>query len=171
MEKDNKYDYVKILAAQNEADRRLKIKKIINTLSEEKKQKAKFSIASGVCFSGLLASILFSGFEPMQALQSEIQALNSFDALKDFISNITPAMFGTMISTAYSYVGFIIHSKKYNNANQEFYDMIETHPDYYRNFFEEYANKEREKSERGGKKQWLIRVLFLFWMMILNMWL
>ena len=74
---DNKEkDYARLIAAQNESARRLKIKGINNTLSEEYKKKNSFAIASGICFAGLVVATHFSGVDVNQAIQTEIQALH-----------------------------------------------------------------------------------------------
>lgn len=132
-------DYARLVAAQNESKRRLKIKSINNTLSEEHKKKSTMAIASGICFAGLMVSCHFSGIDPMQAIQTEIQALSSFDALKEYFSMFTPAMYGTMIATAGSISSYINHKKKYNKANQEFYDMMNNQPEDYQDIVESQA--------------------------------
>ena len=37
----------------------------------------------------------FSGVDPNQAIQTEIQALSSFGTLKEYLGTFTPAMWGT----------------------------------------------------------------------------
>lgn len=98
-----------------------------------------FAIASGVCFAGLVAAIHFSGIDMNQAIQTEIQALYSFDALKDYLKTITPAMWGTMAATAVSYSKYIKHNKKYKSANEEFYDMMDNQPEDYQEIVEHQA--------------------------------
>lgn len=58
MEKESK-DYSRLIAAQNESTRRLKIKSINNTLSEEHKKKSMYAIASGGMFSWINSSNTF----------------------------------------------------------------------------------------------------------------
>lgn len=50
------------------------------------------AIVSGVCFDGLMVATYFSGIDPNQALETEVQALSSFDQLKEYFSMFTPAM-------------------------------------------------------------------------------
>lgn len=121
-------DYSKLIAAQNEAARRLKIKSINNNLTEEYKKKNAMAIASGICFAGVLAATHFSGIDPNQALATEIQALNSFEALKQYLSMITPAMYGSIIAWVASTSSYIKHKKRYDKANKEFYDMAYNQP-------------------------------------------
>lgn len=138
MENESK-DYERLIAAQNESTRRLKIRNINNTISEEYKKKQKSAIASGICFAGLMFATLFSGVDINEALQTEIAALNSFDALKDYLKTFTPAMWGTMIATAASYSKYVKHNKRYKKANQEFYDMIDNQPVDYQDIVESQA--------------------------------
>ena len=139
MENEEQKDYARLIAAQNESARRLKIKGITNTLTEEYKKKRGFAIASGICFAGLMVATHFSGIDPNQAIQTEIQALGSFDALKEYLGYITPAMWGTMIATTGSLSEYIRHKKKYDNANQEFYDMMDNQPEDYQDVVEHQA--------------------------------
>ncbi len=132
-------DYARLIAAQNESARRLKIKSITTTLTEEHKKKRGFAIAAGICFAGLMVATHFSGIDPNQALQTEIQALSSFDAVKEYLGQITPAMWGTMIATAASLSQYIKHKKKYDSANREFYDMMDNQPTDYQDIVEQQA--------------------------------
>ncbi len=139
MNNETEKDYTRLVAAQNESKRRLKIKSINNTLSEEHKKKSMFAIASGVCFAGVMVATHFSGVDVNQAIQTEIQALSSFDALKEYLGTFTPAMWGTMIATAGSLSKYIKHKKNYDKANQEFYDMMDNQPEDYQDIVETQA--------------------------------
>lgn len=136
---ENEKDYERLIAAQNESARRLKIKEINRNLSEEHKKRSAFAIASGVCFAGLMVATHFSGIDVNQAIQTEIQALSSFDALKEYLGNFTPAMWGAMIATAGSISKYIKHNKKYKKANQEFCDMMNNQPEDYQDIVENQA--------------------------------
>lgn len=74
-----------------------------------------------------------------QAIQTEIQALNSFDALKEYFRTFTPAMWGTMVATATSYSKYIKHNREYKKANKEFYDMMDNQPEDYQDIVEHQA--------------------------------
>ena len=138
MENESK-DYERLIAAQNESARRLKIKEINRNLSEEHKKRSMFAIASGVCFAGLMVATHFSGVDVNQAIQTEIQALSSFDALKEYLGTFTPAMWGAMIATAGSISKYIKHNKAYKKANNEFYDMMDTQSEDYQDIVEHQA--------------------------------
>lgn len=138
MENESK-DYERLIAAQNESARRLKIKEINRNLSEEHKKRSMFAIASGVCFAGIMVATHFSGVDVNQAIQTEIQALSSFDALKEYLGTFTPAMWGTMIATAGSISKYIKHNKAYKKADNEFYDMMNTQPEDYQDIVEHQA--------------------------------
>ena len=134
-------NYNKLISAQNESARRFKIKQIQNTLTDENKKKRIFAILSGICCSGVLLATHFSGVDPNQAINTEIQALGSFEALKDYLSMITPAMYASIIASATSISSFIKHRKAYNRANTEFYDMMDTEPTDYLKIVESQADE------------------------------
>lgn len=138
MENESK-DYERLIAAQNESARRLKIKEINRNLSEEHKKRSMYAIASGVCFAGVMVATHFSGVDVNQAIQTEIQALSSFDALKEYLGTFTPAIWGTMIATAGSISKYIKHNKAYKKADNEFYDMMNTKPEDYQDIVEHQA--------------------------------
>lgn len=139
IEKEEEKDYSRLIAAQNESNRRLKIKNISNTLSVENLKKKTMAIISGICLAGLVAAIHFSGIDPNEAIATEIQSLNSFDALKENLTMITPAMYGTMITSALSISNYIKHKKRYDKANKEFYDMMDNRPEDYQDIVESQA--------------------------------
>lgn len=139
---ENEKDYERLIAAQNESARRLKIKKINRTLSEEHKKRSMYAIASGVCFAGLMFATQFSGVDVYQAMQTEMQALSSFDALKEYLDTFAPTMLGTMITmvaTVGSISKYIKHNKAYKKADKEFYDMMDTQPEDYLDIVEDQA--------------------------------
>ena len=139
MENENQKDYARLIAAQNESARRLKIKGVINTLSEEHKKKTGFAIASGICFAGAMAAVHFSGVDARQAIETEIQALNSFDALKEYFGMFTPATYGAIIAAVVSMSKYIKHKKMYDSTNQKFYDMMDNQPEDYQDIVEGQA--------------------------------
>lgn len=159
-------DYERLIAAQNEATRRLKIRSINNKLSEEKAKKSKFAIISGVCMSGVIAATLFSGIDPEQAWQTQIQALNSFEALKEYFSMLTPAIYGTMIATTASLCGYIKHHKKQKKASQELDDILSIKPEFYlddikkevefRKILEEFRENKRKESTESKVDESLV---------------
>ena len=138
MNNDNK-DYARLVAAQNEATRRLKIKSIQNNLTDEQKRKNMYATISGICFAGALVATHFSGVDPNTAIATEIQAINSMDALKDYLATFTPAMWLTLTASVSSFFNFLKHRKKYNEANREFYDMMDTEPENYQDIVENQA--------------------------------
>ena len=132
-------DYMRLVAAQNEAARRFKIKSIQHTLSEENKKKNMMAIISGICFAGIAASTYFSGVDIQQAITAELQAVNSFESLKEYLSTFTPAMYGSIAATAASLSLYLKSKRNYNKANQEFYDMMDTDPQDYQDAVESQA--------------------------------
>ena len=136
---ENDKDYARLVAAQNESSRRLKIRGITNTLTEENTRRRRWAIASGVCIAGLIAAMHFSGIDPQEALQTELQALNSFDSLKEYLTTITPAMWASMVATAGAITNYLKHNRRYNKANREFYDMMDNQPTDYQDIVETQA--------------------------------
>ena len=141
MENENKEvkNYAQLIAAQNESKRRLRVIEIQDELTDEKKKKCGYAIAIGVCVAGLVVATIAANVDVNQAIQTEIQALNSFDALKEYLSNFTPAMWGTIIATSTAVSGYIIHNRKYKKADKEFYDMMDNQPEDYLNIVEHQA--------------------------------
>ena len=136
---NNEKDYERLVAAQNEATRRLKIKNIQNTLTDEQKRKNMYATISGICFAGALVATHFSGVDIDAAIATEIQALNSFDAFKDYLSTFTPTMVATLTLSVSNFVKYLKHRRKYNEANREFYDMMDNQPEDYQDLVENQA--------------------------------
>lgn len=137
MEKESK-DYGRLIAAQNESARRLKIKKIIRKLSDENKKRSESAIVFGISLCGLTVATL-TGVNIEQAIQTEIQALSSFDALREYLGLFTPAMWATIILGASSMCDYMRHDRAYKKANNEFYDMMDTQPEDYQEIVEHQA--------------------------------
>lgn len=130
-------DYTRLIAAQIESKRRIKIKSINNTLHEENKKKIIYSIATATCFVGLMVATHFSGVDSKDAIATEIRGLQQFFAnqpqealvsVKDYLSTITLPMWGGIIALAGSLSAYIKHKKKYDKANEEFYDVTDNEP-------------------------------------------
>lgn len=120
---DETRNYEKMIAAQNESNRRLKICKITRTIVEEDKKRCINGIISGVSVVGLMAATHFSGIDMNQAIQTEFQALNSASAFKEYLSYFTPAMWTSLAGTAVFYLNCIKHNRAYKNAKDELNDM------------------------------------------------
>ena len=136
---ENEKDYARLIAAQNTAAREFEIKKIQNTLTEEHKRKNIMAIVSGIMIAGLTASVHFSGIDPTEALAVEMKALNSFEALKQYLSMLTPATYAAAIGMAGSISAYIKHARNYKKANQDFYAMMDSVPEDYQDVVEAQA--------------------------------
>lgn len=132
-------DYARLIAAQNESARRIKIQNIQNTLSYEQKKKRDYAIATGICIVGTTFASLYAGISPTNALQSQIHALSSFDALKDYLESFTPAKWVAIIATATNIINYIKHNDKYNKANADFYAMMDHPSENYQDIVENQA--------------------------------
>ena len=64
-------DYAKLVAAQNEAGRRLKIATFTHDLTEEQKKKSLWGKVSGAFVAGLIATTVLTGFDFNQAVALE----------------------------------------------------------------------------------------------------
>ncbi len=118
-------DYLRLIAAQNESTRRIRIEGIKDAITDEQRRRRGSAIVAAISFA---VATHFSGINPDVAIQTEIQALNSFEALKDYLSMITPAMYATMAATAASFSNFIRHNRAFRRANKEFDNMVNNEP-------------------------------------------
>lgn len=109
-------DYAKLVAAQNEAGRRLKIATFTHDLTEEQKKKSLWGKVSGVCIAGIIASSYLTGFDYKEAVALEIQALTSLEALKDYLMMITPPMWLSILGSAGSIMKYKLHNDKLKEA-------------------------------------------------------
>lgn len=147
-EKDNQVikkpeaeDYLKLLAAHKESERRIKIRSVIETINDEKKKKWGAAIIAGTAFAGLVVATHFSGVNTEEAIQTEIKALQSFDALKDYLSSFTPAMWGTMAVTVAGLSRYISARKKEKKASEEFKNITDNEPISTKSYIESEAKK------------------------------
>lgn len=122
-EEEKEKDYLRLIAAQNESERTLKIVQIENTINDEKKQKVKSAVLSGIFITGMVAAVHFSGVDVENAIRLELEAINSMDALKEYFSTITPAMWATAAGTVINVVNYIRHRRREKNATIEYENM------------------------------------------------
>jgi hypothetical protein len=136
---NNEKDYARLIAAQNESERRLKILEVEHDLDDASKKRRGYSIAAGICFVGMMVAEQFSGVNPAEAIKTEIEALNSFDSLKEYMGYFTPAMWGTMIGAAFSLSRYMSARKKYKKSQQKLEDMLSNQPTNYLDAVEHQA--------------------------------
>ena len=132
-------DYLRLIAAQNESTRRIRIEGIRDAITDEQRRRRGSAIVAAISFAGFAVATHFSGINPDVAIQTEIQALNSFEALKDYLSMITPAMYATMAATAASFSNFIRHNRAFRRANKEFDNMVNNEPENLQDLVEKQA--------------------------------
>ena len=132
-------DYARLIAAQNESERRLKILSVKRTLDEEYKKKNRLAVISGICFAGIAAAVHFSFMDIQQAVQTEINALNSFSALKDYLLMISPATYGTIAASAMGLSNYIKHKRNYEKARHELSDILNNPPEAFQDEVEKQA--------------------------------
>ena len=141
-EEKNEKDYLRLIAAQNESERTLKIVKTENTINEERRRKIHSAILSGVFMAGMVAAVHFSGFDVDDAIRMEIEAINSMNALKEYLGMITPAMWATAAGTVINIINFINHRRRERNATIELEDMRRYAPE---NLQDEVERQARNK--------------------------
>ena len=112
--KEEDPNYLRLIAAQNETGRLFRIAHLKNQLSDQERRRRNHAIAAGICFAGLIAAGLYSGIDFEAAIQLEIKAINSFEALKEYLATFTPAMWITMTGFAINFA----HSNRNRRAAQ-----------------------------------------------------
>ena len=121
-------DYNRLIAAQNESARRLKIASINRTIDTEKNKKRISAILTGVFAAGVIVATKYSGIDIEQGIQTEFEAINSMEALKEYLGMITPAMYATIICSVLNFENFLKHKRKQKDAEQELNDMQNYNP-------------------------------------------
>lgn len=84
--------------------KKFSIKKIDNVYDEETKDKKRWALISGMYISGVLAPVLLSNAELVEAVQTEIEVLNSFESLGRYLSVTTPDMWSLISSSVQNFV-------------------------------------------------------------------
>lgn len=134
-------NYFKLLLAQREAERRFKLVSYANEISDEKRKKVIAAIATGVCFSALMASVLFSGNDIDKMAELGLKVFNNVELLPEYLKSFSPGMWLSTIGTATSLVKYIKHSEKEKNAESNYNNMLTNQPKYYMGEVEHQAKK------------------------------
>lgn len=82
------------------------IKRIDKEYDEETKDKKRWALISGMYISGVLAPVLLSNAEFVEAAQTEIETLNSFESLGRYLSVTTPEMWSLISSSIQNFLDF-----------------------------------------------------------------
>ena len=138
-------DYAKLIAAQNESARKLKIIGVQRELNVARRRRVAAAFATGFYACGLIVATCFSGIDPNEIFHAGIDALNSFDSLKELVQQITPAMWLSILGTIAAYTEFIRQSRNYRTANEEFYDIVNYEPTDYLKTVDSQAEQGRNK--------------------------
>lgn len=88
----------------NISTRKLMIKKIDKEYDEEMKDKKRWALISGMYISGVLAPVLLSNVELVDAAQTEIETLNSFESLGRYLAVTTPEMWSQISSSIQNFI-------------------------------------------------------------------
>lgn len=124
-------DYLRTIVAHQEANRRLKIKKIENKIDDAKKGKILGAIAAGVGVVAAIAIAISTGGDVFN-VNFDYSALSSGD-IQNFFRTAVPrevvgAMGGSVLTTALGYIQTIVGAKKQYKAERELNDMILNNP-------------------------------------------
>lgn len=84
--------------------RKFTIKKIDKEYDEETKDKKRWALISGMYISGVLAPVLLSNAELVEAAQVEIETLNSFESLGRYLVVTTPEMWGQISTSIQNFI-------------------------------------------------------------------
>lgn len=92
-------------------------------MNEHSKGKTRAAIAAGLCILGACTAIHFSGADINTVLQNELNAVYSWEALGQYFKDLGPLT--TMLAAgAGAFVAkYFKHSKKFNDARNQFIDM------------------------------------------------
>lgn len=84
--------------------KKLTIKRIDKEYDEETKDKKRWALISGMYISGVLAPVLLSNVDFVEAAQTEIETLNSFESLGRYLMVTTPEMWGQISSSIQNFI-------------------------------------------------------------------
>lgn len=106
-----------------DSNRRIKVLKLERTISSERRKKNGNAIAAGAFFVSTLVAIHLSGIDVEAAIQTEIKALHSFDALKEYLATFTPVIYMKLAASALTFSKAIKHRKKQKEAETDLEDI------------------------------------------------
>ena len=139
----NDPNYLQLIAAQNQSERMFKIRKIRNNINREEKKVVKNSILCGICFIGAATSMQLAGIDVEQAIQLEIDAITSYDALKTyFMEYMNPGILISVAGMVKTYISAVKHREKAQINKEDLEAMMETEPTEY---MEDVDNKARTR--------------------------
>ena len=110
-------NYLKLIAAQNERNRVVKICEIQDNLTLEERRRMRSAIALGISITCVFASTLLSDMDITSMQMNEIlmqtwEQLSSFEALKEYFKSLTPAMYLSAAATILNGRNYIRHHHK-----------------------------------------------------------
>ena len=113
----NNENYLKLIAAQNEHNRVVKICEIHNNLTLEERRRTRSAIALGISITCIFASTLLSDMDITSMQMNDIimqayEQLSSFEALKEYFKSLTPAMYLSVAATVLNGRNYIRHHHK-----------------------------------------------------------
>lgn len=117
-------NYLKLIAAQNEHKRVLKIFEIQDKLTLEERRRTNSAIVLGISAVCLLASTLTLDIdmnitEINEMLMQTYEHLSSFESLKEYFKSLTPAVYLSMAATVLNGRNYIRHHRKVQELEGE----------------------------------------------------
>lgn len=106
--------------------RHLTIVRKERAIDETKKAKNRSAILAGIFFMGTAASILVGGQDVSQVLQHELNALYSWDGLKQYINDLGPLTTTLTAGVVAFSIKYVNNAKKLEKLKNELSDFIDS---------------------------------------------
>ncbi len=132
-------NYLRLIAAQKEAERQVKIANVNYTLTEEHRKRNLARWATAACTVGLLVAGYFNAIDPIEAIKIEIAGLSTFEGLREYLRSITPAEYLGMLGTSAAISQWIKHGSAYKKANAEHASLTDNTPEIFMDVAEHQA--------------------------------
>lgn len=117
-------NYLKLIAAQNERNRTVKICTIQSELSREESRRTISAIATGISIASIFATTLLSDVnmdltQINELVMEAYEQLSSFEALKEYFKSLTPAMYLSIAATILNARNYIRHNRRCQALDDE----------------------------------------------------
>lgn len=126
-------NYERAILANQLSERSFKLKQIKNQIDDNKRKTRVAAIMTAIFGAGAMAATYYSGMDTEAAIQAEISAVNSWEAFKEYLSYITPAITLTLVGFVSSLDKYIKDKKAYKKALIEQENLLASNPINYLN--------------------------------------
>ncbi len=103
--------------------RRYEILQRETILNNERRARARAAMSAGACILGAAAAVWFGGVDLQQAVQHEVQAIYSWEALGQYLSDLGPVTTLLAACTGGFLANYASHSRKMREAQQQLENM------------------------------------------------